>query len=253
MQFKGAPRRLELPHHRSGWKVHTIIIPRLFHNSAFRFTYGRLADRRLSDWSTSADLFGNHSCTAACMPSPEGCSIWPVQTHSWRCTPCLRRCQAHGLEITSLRAWHSRWAWAQNLRTRREDMCTENLPPLHAEAQPGRRVFDLYDDRLTFYLEHLKKDSDALAMWMDNKLSRRLQEAVSDRWAATIFCDVSVIPKPSIPCVEARPAATIQARGRMQLVSVTACGNVREWLDKECRGQTAARGNTLVSVVERVS
>ena len=85
-------------------------------------------------------------------------------------------------------------------------VCTENFVPLHAEARPGARLLDEFEGRLTWHLEHPKKDSDALAAWVSETLMPRLRSAMEDRRAVTIFCDGSLFPKP-----QCRTGATYRA------------------------------------------
>ena len=74
-------------------------------------------------------------------------------------------------------------------------VCTENFVRLHGEARPGARLLDEFEGRLTWHLEHPKKDSDGLAAWVSETLMPRLRSAMEDRRAVTIFCDGSLFPK----------------------------------------------------------
>ncbi|TFK90462.1 hypothetical protein K466DRAFT_470811, partial [Polyporus arcularius HHB13444] len=83
------------------------------------------------------------------------------------------------------------------------------------------RVIDEYGDRLTWHLDHPKKDSEALSAWVSDTLMPRLNAAVGDRRAVTVFCDGSLFPKP-----RCRTGAAFRAyrAGRLLFRRGIACG-----------------------------
>ncbi len=75
---------------------------------------------------------------------------------------------------------------------RARPLITETFEPLDDECQPGLRIRDLFEDRITYHLEHpKKKDSDALAAWIERDLRPRIEAAHSDPNSLVIFTDGS--------------------------------------------------------------
>ncbi len=75
---------------------------------------------------------------------------------------------------------------------RARPLISETFDPLDDECQPGQRVRDLFEDRITYHLTHpSKKDEDALAAWIAAELRPRIAAAHQDPAALVIFTDGS--------------------------------------------------------------
>lgn len=76
------------------------------------------------------------------------------------------------------------------------DLCSLDRSSLSLLDRRSCRVLDTYGERLTWHLEHPKKDSEELPKWVERDLMPRLLEAMADQRAVVVFCYGSMYPKP---------------------------------------------------------
>ena len=102
---------------------------------------------------------------------------------------------------------------------RKRPLITEVFDPLDDECQPGTRVRDLFEDRISTHFTHPKKrDEDAMAKWIAEELRPRIDDAHANTNALVIFTDGSAYLEPDPRTLRTGSAAGYRAYHKGRLI-----------------------------------